>query len=75
MAFIRKMDDNPKNKDIIKFIIDITHRFNAINVAEGVESEHHYRFLTENGCDVIQGYYFSKPLPASDFEKLIEREL
>lgn len=75
MAFIRKMDDNPKNKDIIKFIIDITHRFNAINVAEGVESEHHYRFLKENGCDVIQGYYFSKPLPASDFEKLIEREL
>ena len=74
MAFIRKMNDNPKNKEIIKLIIDITHRFNAINVAEGVESEDHYLFLKENGCDVIQGYYFSKPLPQADFEELLKKE-
>ena len=74
MGFIRKMNDNPKNKEIIKLIIDITHHFDALNVAEGVESEDHYQFLKENGCDVIQGYYFSKPLPAEEFEKLIERE-
>ena len=75
MAFIRKMNDNPKNKEIIKLIIDITHRFNAINVAEGVESEDHYLFLRENGCDVIQGYYFSKPLPSGEFEELLKKEL
>ena len=75
MAFIRKMNDNPKNKEIIKLIIDITHRFNAINVAEGVESEDHYLFLKENGCDVIQGYYFSKPLPSGEFEQLLKKEL
>ena len=69
MGFIRKMNDNPKNKKIIKLIIEITHHFNAINVAEGVESEDHYQFLKENGCDVIQGYYFSKPLPELEFEQ------
>ena len=74
MGFIRKMNDNPKNKEIIKLIIDITHRFDAINVAEGVESEDHYLFLKENGCDVIQGYYFSKPLPSMEFEELIKKE-
>jgi len=40
-----------------------------------VETEEQYLFLKENGCDVIQGYYFSKPLPLEDFEKLIEKEL
>ena len=74
MGFIRKMDSNPKNKEIIKLIIDITHRFDAISVAEGVETEEHYKFLKDSGCDVIQGYYFSKPLPALDFEELLKKE-
>ena len=74
MGFIRKMDNNPKNKEIIKLIIDITHRFDAISVAEGVETEEHYKFLKDSGCDVIQGYYFSKPLPALDFEELLKKE-
>ena len=75
MQFIRSMDRNPKVKDIIKMIINISKMFNATSVAEGVETEEQYLFLKENGCDVIQGYYFSKPLPIDDFENLIEKEL
>ena len=75
MCFIRKMNDNPRNKDIIKLVINIARTFNAISVAEGVENEDQYLFLKENGCDVIQGYYFSKPLPQLEFEELIKKEL
>ena len=75
MQFIRSMDRNPKVKDIIKMIINLSKMFNATSVAEGVETEEQYLFLKENGCDVIQGYYFSKPLPLEDYMKLIEKEL
>ena len=75
MQFIRSMEHNPKVKDIIKMIINLSKMFNALTVAEGVEKEEQYLFLKENGCDVIQGYYFSKPLPFEDFEKLVEKEL
>ena len=68
------MNDNPRNKDVIKLIINIAQMFNAISVAEGVENEEQYLFLKENGCDVVQGYYFSKPLPQANFEELLKKE-
>lgn len=74
MQFIRSMDKNPKVKDVIKMIINLSKTMNAITVAEGVEYEGQYRFLKENGCDVVQGYYLSKPLSLEDFEMLIQME-
>ena len=74
MQFIRAIDKNPKVKGIIKMIINLAKLFNATTVAEGVETEEHYQFLKESGCDIIQGYYLSKPLSINDFEQLIERE-
>lgn len=75
MQFIRSMDRNPKVKAIIKMIIDLSKMLNAITVAEGVETEDQYLFLKESGCDIIQGYYFSKPLPKEEFELLVAKEL
>ena len=75
MQFIRAMDKNPKVKDIIKMIINLSKMMNAITVSEGVETKEQYDFLKENGCDIIQGYYLSKPLPANDFEELIKKGL
>ena len=75
MQFIRSLNTNPKVKDIVKMIINLAKVLNALTVAEGVEDEEQYKFLKENGCDVIQGYYLSKPLSQSDFEMLIERDL
>ncbi|MBQ4255903.1 MAG: EAL domain-containing protein, partial [Bacilli bacterium] len=75
MQFIRTMESNPKVKGIIKMIIDLAKMLDAVTVAEGVENEEQYRFLKENGCDIIQGYYLSKPLPLKDFEELIQKEL
>lgn len=40
-------------------------------VAEGVETAEHYKFLKECGCDECQGFYFSRPVPAGEFEQLV----
>ncbi|MBR6420707.1 MAG: EAL domain-containing protein, partial [Oscillospiraceae bacterium] len=44
-------------------------------IAEGVETAEQYAELKALGCNIIQGYYFSRPLPADDFEKLIIKTL
>lgn len=75
MLFIRNMEVNPKAKDVIKMIINLSKMMNVKTVAEGVETEEQYLFLKENGCDIIQGYYFSKPLPLNEFIELIQKEL
>ena len=75
MQFIRAMEKNPKVKDIIKMIIGLAKTLNATTVAEGVETAEQYAFLKEHGCDIIQGYYLSKPLPLNDFEELIQKEM
>ncbi|MBP3914078.1 MAG: EAL domain-containing protein, partial [Lachnospiraceae bacterium] len=43
--------------------------------AEGVENEAQLGILRDRGCEIVQGYYFSRPLPPEEFEKLIEQEL
>lgn len=50
------------NKIIINSIISLGHKLNKIVIAEGVETKEQYEYLKELGCDIIQGYYFSKPL-------------
>ena len=43
-------------------------------IAEGIETKEQYEFLKELKCDVIQGYYFSKPISVEDFEKRLKGE-
>lgn len=74
MKFIRGIDKGEKEKEMVKFIVNIVKQFKSISVAEGVETEAHYKFLKEIGCDIIQGYYFSKPLNANEFSELIKKE-
>ena len=62
--------DNKKNL-IIKNMIDLAHILDMKVVAEGVEWEYQMKILKEYGCDIIQGYYYSKPLCVHDFEKYI----
>lgn len=53
----------PKNSPIVLAILEMCNKLNIMTVAEGVESPEQVAFLEANGCDVIQGYYFSRPLP------------
>lgn len=65
--------DNKKNL-IIKNVIDLAHILNMKVVAEGVEQEHQMKTLKEYGCDIIQGFYYSKPLSTQDFEEYIMKK-
>ena len=56
---------------IIRAIIQLAHSLKLITVAEGVETAAQLAFLREQGCDQVQGYYFSRPLPADDFAGLL----
>ncbi|MBE5926161.1 MAG: EAL domain-containing protein [Lachnospiraceae bacterium] len=56
---------------IINHIIGLAHAMGAKVVAEGVEEKEQLEFLQSVDCDMIQGYYFYKPMPAEEFVKLI----
>jgi len=61
------MDKKQKqNQAIVKSIIKMSHSLNMKVIAEGVETFEQFKFLEQEKCDVIQGYYFSKPLPPKD---------
>ena len=72
MGFIQKIGSNKKNDNIVISLIELAHRLEMRVVAEGVETEEQAEFLRANGCDYIQGYYFSKPLPEDEFVKKLE---
>ena len=74
MSFVRSMEKHEKNKRMVELIIDIAKFLKVPCVAEGVETESQLRTLRRMGCDVIQGYFFSKPVSPEDFVKFIEKE-
>ena len=72
MQFIRMLGENKKSGKIIHSIISMAHELGIKIVAEGVETREQVEFLKECGSDYIQGYYFSRPIPQSEFEKLLD---
>jgi EAL domain-containing protein (putative c-di-GMP-specific phosphodiesterase class I) len=70
-SFVMGCTDNEKNRVIIKAIIAMGHSLGMKIVAEGVETAEHYQFLKKCGCDECQGFYFSRAVPAKDFEQLL----
>lgn len=75
MKFVRNIEKNETDLKLVKLIVDIAKYLQLNVVAEGVETEGQLALLQDTGCDLVQGYYFSRPLPPEEFEKLIQREL
>ncbi|MBQ1362992.1 MAG: EAL domain-containing protein, partial [Oscillospiraceae bacterium] len=75
MSFVRNIENSEMDYRLVKLILDIARYLNLCAVAEGVETEGQMRLLQSAGCDLVQGYYFSRPLPPEEFEKLIQKEL
>ena len=71
IAFIREVTTNPQDAAIAKTIIELAHSLNLQVIAEGVETPDQLDFLTKNGCDQVQGYLFSKPLPVRELEAFL----
>ena len=60
-----------KGKAIINCIIDMAKRLNITIIAEGIETIEQFDYVKNEGCDIVQGYYFSKAVKQSEFEKLL----
>ena len=74
MLFIRQAFSGGKDTRLLEIIIDIAGYLSVPVIAEGVETEEQLISLKEMGCDIVQGYYFSKPVPPEDFEEFIKGE-
>ena len=70
-AFV--IDETKKGKEILKYVVTLAKGLNLETIAEGVEEESQYKYLKELGCDGIQGYYFSKPMPLEEYKKLLKK--
>lgn len=74
-AFVHAIEEDANNMAILKAIIILGQSLGLRVVAEGVETEFQFDFVKSVGCDEVQGYYFSKPLPEVHFDRLIEENL
>ena len=63
-AFIQRVPDDQADSNLIRGIINMSRELGIAVIAEGVEKKTQYDFLVENGCDMAQGYYFSRPVKA-----------
>lgn len=58
-----------RSRIILNSVVAMSKKLGLVTVTEGVETEAQIDYLTGVGCDIMQGYYFSKPIPADEFEK------
>ena len=72
MIFVRNAFASENDNKMIKIILDIASYLNVPTIAEGVETEEQVKALKQMGCDIVQGYYFSKPVPPAEFERFIK---
>ena len=75
MQFIRDAFREGRDTRLIEVIIEIAEYLGVPVIAEGVETEEQLLTLKAIGCQLVQGYYFSKPVPAQDFERFLAEEL
>jgi EAL domain-containing protein (putative c-di-GMP-specific phosphodiesterase class I) len=70
-SFVVRMRDAGYPRNIVAMIVSLAHTLGLKVIAEGVEEDAQVRLLKQLGCDQIQGYYFSMPLPAPQVEELL----
>lgn len=74
MKFVRHIEQSDTDMKLVVLILDIAKYLHLPVVAEGVETEGQLQLLKDAGCDLVQGYFFSPPVPPEQFEQLIQRE-
>ena len=71
ISFVHEVTSDPGSAAIAKTIIAMAHNLNLRVIAEGIETEGQLSYLRMHGCDEMQGFFFSRPLPPHDFEQLL----
>lgn len=72
MNFLSNFSGNEKARHILKNVINLAKALGMQTLTEGVETQEAYDFLRDNGCEKLQGYLFSKPIPKSEFEAKLD---
>lgn len=72
MAFFEKSENLDRSQKIVQSMVGLARALQMPVIAEGVEEEQQIEFLRRVGCRIVQGYYFSKPLPVKEYEKYLE---
>jgi EAL domain-containing protein (putative c-di-GMP-specific phosphodiesterase class I) len=70
-SFLKEISTNPYHQMILTMILDLAYKLDLNVIAEGVETGEQLEFLKQRRCNEIQGYLFSKPVPAKEFEKML----
>lgn len=74
MKFFSKGPSDVKARKIVEAVIKMAEALEMTVIAEGVEDKEQVDFLCELGCDYIQGYYFAKPMPLTEYQKLLDKK-
>jgi diguanylate cyclase (GGDEF)-like protein/PAS domain S-box-containing protein len=74
-SFVRDVNTDPNDASIVRAIITLGLNLGLDVIAEGVETEAHMQMLVDNGCEAFQGYLFSKPVPITQFNAMLNSEL
>ena len=74
-SFIKNITQDEHDKALTEAIIVMAHKLGMSTIAEGVETKDQIEILKSFGCDYIQGFYFSAPVPKEEFDRLLERQL
>jgi diguanylate cyclase (GGDEF)-like protein/PAS domain S-box-containing protein len=72
-AFVINLGRNPQSAAIVRAVVDLGHALEMSIVAEGVETQEQLRFLADEGCDAVQGYFIGKPLPILQYAAAVGR--
>ena len=72
MQFVKNVNKDAKSLRLVQLIMGIADFLSVPVIAEGVEEEEQLKLLKQVGCSIIQGYYFSKPVPPAEFEVFLK---
>jgi EAL domain-containing protein (putative c-di-GMP-specific phosphodiesterase class I) len=71
-SFVTPLDEHGQQSPVATAMVHMAKAFDLVVTAEGVENERQFRGVQALGCDTVQGYLFSRPVPAEEFELLLQ---
>ncbi|MFW5501428.1 MULTISPECIES: EAL domain-containing protein [unclassified Maridesulfovibrio] len=74
-SFVAGLPHNKSDQKLVRAIMSLAKSFDLSTVAEGIETPEQYNYMREIGCEVMQGYYYSPPVPLEEFASLVEATL